>query len=901
MSNQEAFFSIFTGNPQASYRYDPTREGQKYYTVDRGLTLADVEKHLRGEDHSVLSIPILPSSLSHFACGDCDRHHAADAAIDFVAVAHKITELGLPLIVTRSKSPKGCHVWLFFKEANGFDAGEARQLIERYMALLGIGGEIEIFPKQEKLKQDLSTGEWQKGSGINLPFFGNSRIAFGKDGEELDLEGFISLVRERESFGAVLALRDLADSPSGRRDPSTESKDRPLPVDVIRDIHRKNINALHASNELGHWNDTLNRTAFWAGRAFAGGCLEDTEQDTKKLIRRAASAITGWNERQMEATLASGWESGIKQPLKTTKYSTVYKDRRIPFLTEKAETFFQSFQEKFSETMSEQMLWYELLDQNLNCCKPPIPRGELRHLSVDVFERWSGETVRTYPGMFDDLDQNFTDTGYGKHFIRDHGRFVRYNAETTEWLVYSDGVWRVTHDDVAVGRYFKEQWVEQEQSVEAALARLAPEVQEIHMGQRAAERDGKEYEPSMLEQSILDLHAQELRKLKYALKGQQSRSINSALELARTEDGIQVSNSDLDADPLIFNCFNQAVDLRTGDSVSHRIDLLCTKQSMIAAMEGNTCPEFEKILARSLPDQPTREYLQDFFGLCLSGMMVPDILIFLGEGANGKSLLRNILAGVYGKYCAKAAMSSFIVSKNVTPGAARSDLAGFRGVRLVTAAEANRKVTLDMETLKDWSGGEDVSARDLWQKGKDGQFKPQAKILLLMNHPPRIHDQTEGSWRRLKYVHFAVMIPRSEWNEKLGQDVLETEGGGVLNWMLAGWERVRARLDQGQPGLITPEKITADTAEYKEAESVVSRFFEDELVAKAGWKTESSEVFIKYVDWCRRNNEYTESATELSLSLTRYCADHGIALKSSVKHRGQRCYEGLELKHPFPC
>ena len=276
--------------------------------------------------------------------------------------------------------------------------------------------------------------------------------------------------------------------------------------------------------------------------------------------------------------------------------------------------------------------------------------------------------------------------------------------------------------------------------------------------------------------------------------------------------------------------------------------------------------------------------------------MVPDILIFLGDGSNGKSLIRTIIAGVLGRYAGKAAMSTFTVSKNVNPGGARTDLAGFRGVRLITASEANRRVMLDLELLKDWTGNEEVNARDLWQKGKNAEFKPQGKILLLMNHPPRIIDQSQGTWRRLRYVHFTVEIPRSEWNEQLGQEVIDTEGPGVLRWMLTGWKRVRARLERNEPGLVTPPKITDDTALYREKESWVGRFFEEHLEAKAGWKIPASRVYDCYSNWCKKTNEFQESTTELTLSIQRYCVDQGYPLETGVKTSGVRNFVGLAFK-----
>jgi hypothetical protein len=247
MSLAEAFGKIFEGNGTAHYTWKPG----EYNFIDRGITDADIERHLRGEEPGVLSIPIMANGRCHFAAGDADRHAEEDEPIDYVAVAKRITELGLPLIITRSKSPKSAHCWLCFKDADGFLCSDARRLIEKYMKVLGIGGNVEIFPKQDELKAD------QIGSGINLPYFSGKRIAFGRDGEELDLAGFIDLVRARQAFGQVLAQRDLSGNPEESE--STNEKDRPQTVSVIRAAHQKHLEELSAAAAVkgNHWEKQL--------------------------------------------------------------------------------------------------------------------------------------------------------------------------------------------------------------------------------------------------------------------------------------------------------------------------------------------------------------------------------------------------------------------------------------------------------------------------------------------------------------------------------------------------------------------------------------------------------------------------------------------------------------------
>jgi len=310
----EEFLALFEGNPAASYVFDPNRKGQKYVALDHGVTLDDIERHLRGEYPSVLSIPILPSGLVHFACGDCDRHGEDDPPIDHVEVAKRITELNLPLIVTKSKSPKSAHLWLFLREKDGFSAVQSQRLMTKYIFLLEITGDVEVFPKQVELKTDPITHELQKGNGVNLPYFSEERIAFGRDGELLSLEQFLALARERASYGVKLAERDLdvAEIRLGPYDPDTT---KAMPFTVIRSIHEQNLKALIASNTSGHWDISLNECVYWAGRAFSGGALEGTEQGIKATIRTAAAPRKPADERIVDDKLTRSWEQGAAKPL----------------------------------------------------------------------------------------------------------------------------------------------------------------------------------------------------------------------------------------------------------------------------------------------------------------------------------------------------------------------------------------------------------------------------------------------------------------------------------------------------------------------------------------------------------------------------------------------------------
>ncbi len=310
MSNAEAFLKIFSGNPAAHYTFN--KKTKEYCAVERGIQLADVERHLSGQEPGLLSIPIRPSGLTGFAAIDADRHADADVALNHAELARKVTELGLPLIVCRSKSVKSGHMYLFFKERDGFSAALARELMAYYAKKLEIGGATEIFPKQESLK------EGQLGNGINLPFFGGERVAFGANGEELDVAGFIELVAMRSAYGVKLAERDLGEGTSGHSD--TSAKDDPdahtWRKETVQETHAKNLQALRDSNKTGGWNNTANKTAYFAGRGFAAKAIDGTKEEIMDAMVIAANPDDCNEGRDLEATLNSGWNKGILKPLK---------------------------------------------------------------------------------------------------------------------------------------------------------------------------------------------------------------------------------------------------------------------------------------------------------------------------------------------------------------------------------------------------------------------------------------------------------------------------------------------------------------------------------------------------------------------------------------------------------
>jgi hypothetical protein len=152
-------------------------------TVIEPVTLALYEKHLRG-DTGLGIVPIDDAGTSSFGAIDIDEYDG----LDHGALVKKLAEKNLPGVVCKSKSG-GAHVYFFF--SSGVSSAALRVSLQAIAAAMGWPG-VEIFPKQAALSSSADSGNW-----INLPYFGDDRLALGADGQELSLAEFLDYAATR--------------------------------------------------------------------------------------------------------------------------------------------------------------------------------------------------------------------------------------------------------------------------------------------------------------------------------------------------------------------------------------------------------------------------------------------------------------------------------------------------------------------------------------------------------------------------------------------------------------------------------------------------------------------------------------------------------------------------------
>jgi putative DNA primase/helicase len=344
----------------------------------------------------------------------------------------------------------------------------------------------------------------------------------------------------------------------------------------------------------------------------------------------------------------------------------------------------------------------------------------------------------------------------------------------------------------------------------------------------------------------LNLPAEEQEdRLKAIARYETASAISGILTEAAALSVFSVTVADIDADPWLFNCANGTLDLHTLQLRGHDPADRITKVANAAYHRDIVGTVWAGFLQTVLPDEPVRKFLQRLTGLGLLGevngakQIAP---IATGRGANGKTTFVEAATFALGDYAMTAEPTLLMAKRGDTHPTGVADLLG---KRFVTTVETEQGRRFDITLLKWLTGGDTLKAR--YMRQNFFSFEPTHLLLLATNHLPRIDDDTEAVWRRIRVIPFTVEIPEEDRDEHLG-DKLHAEADAVLTWIVDGWKDYRER-----GGLDAPDAVKVATGDYKAESDAVGRFITDECVTGAAhlFKSRTKPLYQRWEQWAR--------------------------------------------------
>jgi putative DNA primase/helicase len=230
-------------------------------------------------------------------------------------------------------------------------------------------------------------------------------------------------------------------------------------------------------------------------------------------------------------------------------------------------------------------------------------------------------------------------------------------------------------------------------------------------------------------------------------------------------------------------------------------------------------------------------FLQEFMGyMLLPSNKFERFLWLTGSGANGKSVLLELMANMVGRE-----NTTWVHLDRLNKTAVRASL---EGVMLNISTEMNADGTMADGYLKSITSGEPIDAEPKYKAPYS--FIPTVKLVAATNHLPRLKDTSGGFARRAVILSCNKVFTKEERDADLGKK-LASELDGILVWAVDGLKRLLARNH-----FAPPPSSDATVQTYRtEADSVA--MFNHECLDPCSVGTTSGELYAAYRDFCTTN------------------------------------------------
>lgn len=277
--------------------------------------------------------------------------------------------------------------------------------------------------------------------------------------------------------------------------------------------------------------------------------------------------------------------------------------------------------------------------------------------------------------------------------------------------------------------------------------------------------------------------------------------------------------------PFLIGFANGVFDLKEGVFRKAKFEEYISKTTGYNFEERNTT-RIEQILSEIMPNERVRRYLLKYLSKSLDGIPKHEFHIWSGwQGANGKSFLCSLLDKAFGDYSERGA-TSLIVGEREDSSSANSALMKLKGSRVVYFQEPSRKKQINVSVLKELSGGDILTAREL-HKSQD-TFQLYANLIACCNMLPNLDSIDGGVKRRLRIINFSsrfVENPTKPNEYLINPDyelshVKEEIGKELMSLLIKYYYEKNISL---------PEEVTRNTTEYINENDPIVEFVNDNL------------------------------------------------------------------------
>ena len=457
------------------------------------------------------------------------------------------------------------------------------------------------------------------------------------------------------------------------------------------------------------------------------------------------------------------------------------------------------------------------------------------------------------PYQEDSTGYSWDEAGMADLFSECYKNDTRYCPEAKSWYTYEDGRWQKDVGSLLVAAKIKE------------FVRLMA----LYCGEIPDEEKRKQY-------------------MGFVSKMGDRRFRDRLMKDAA--DSMRIEATEFDKYPYLINCKNGTYDLEKMEFREHNWeDFLTMQTNFDYSLQDVRCARWEKFIQEvTQNDYDKADYLQRALGYSILGESKEECMFILhGKTTrNGKSTLLDAIQHLLGDYATVAPVELICrVERQKNAEAPTSVLAKLKGKRFVTMAESDTAGKLDEATIKQYTGGEDITARELYQAAIT--FKPQFTMWLSCNDLPAVRDKSLFASDRVRVIEFNRHFTDAEQDKNLKSYFESAEAmKGIFTWLVAGYFKYK------RFGLKMSEGMQFVIRQYEKDNDLVLQFLEEKCETDAEAVTKAKTLYDTYKIWCKSNGYFVCSMKKFNAEVTA----HPEWYAEKAMSGGVTVYRGLSLK-----
>ncbi len=423
------------------------------------------------------------------------------------------------------------------------------------------------------------------------------------------------------------------------------------------------------------------------------------------------------------------------------------------------------------------------------------------------------------------------------------------NISAKKWYAFENHTWKLIHDGTEIRRILSSELLERFKQIRTKILNEA-----------------------QVEQSRLNMMGQDttlppdtrIKELDNVIRSLKTSSFKDAVmreccELFYDPD----FEARLDDNPNLIAFKNGIYELKTHSFRCGKHDDYISKSMPIDYEDYDMYhPEIlniYKFLEQIFPDRSIREYFLDVNSLIfVGGNRDKKVFIWTGEGDNGKSVTCGLFEKMLGPYAQKPP-TSLLTDKRAKATQADPAMSRAQGARWLVFQEPSEQDNINCGVLKELSGNDTFTARDLYQRGSDmREITPMFKVVLMCNKPPNIFDADKAVWNRIRVIPFqSTFVVKEELPETLEEQLLEKkfpmdpEFSEKIPGMLKAFACVLLNRFKQNRGKITQEPLVVKNAtmQYRARNDILQQFIQEHIEQDPMGELCITELYPAFKQW----------------------------------------------------